>query len=265
MPSQKENDVFTRAWDDALALEGYACGANDDRCDRERACGGSHDDGGPLKVLVVAGSPAPSSISLVRRLAQEANFVVAVDRGTEVLHEADVIPTVYCGDEDSVSAEALAWVRASVRAMDVYAPEKDDTDLGLALALVREEARRRGSSVQVTLTCASGGRPDHALGVWGVLARFAALAPRVVEDAYECRILSREGVHSWRFCGEIGATVSAISLAPHTVASERGMRWELDHEELELLGDLGISNRVVAEEAEVRCHAGVLAAFKVYF
>ena len=43
--------------------------------------------------------------------------------------------------------------------------------------------------------------------------------------------------------------------------SERGFKWELDHRELLLLGDEGISNVVTSATASVECHAGAVAAF----
>jgi thiamine pyrophosphokinase len=58
-------------------------------------------------------------------------------------------------------------------------------------------------------------------------------------------------------------TVSVVPLSAGTVASERGMRWELDHEPLGLLDDRGVSNRTTADVATVTCHEGTLAVFVV--
>ena len=115
----------------------------------------------------------------------------------------------------------------------------------------------------MTVTCASGGRPDHALAVVGLLAQNADLSPRIVEDGYECRVLSPQGTASWRIAGREGATFSLVALREGTVASEQGFRWELDHRRLALLADLGISNVVAADAAEVECHAGVAAAYLI--
>ena len=142
-----------------------------------------------------------------------------------------------------------------------YPVEKDDTDLGLAIACAHEEAERRGACLRLTVTCASGGRPDHALAVWGLLARHAEAAPRVAEDGFECRILSREGCPTWRRPTDVGHTVSAIALLGEAQVSESGFRWELDRATLSPLSDLGVSNKVVAEDCVVTCHSGTLAVF----
>ena len=103
---------------------------------------------------------------------------------------------------------------------------------------------------------------DHALAVFGVLAANGDLAPVLVEDAFECRVLSPRGRMSWRLGPDAeGRGFSFVALADGTVVSERGMRWELDHFRVDALRDRGISNVVVAPDAGVTCHEGILAAF----
>lgn len=214
-----------------------------------------------LRALLVAGSPEPSSAQLVASLAHEADFVVAVDKGANTLSVSGVEPNVFCGDEDSVDETAREWVHRTSDRVELHPVEKDDTDLGLAVRCAREEAERRGCALRLAVTCASGGRPDHMLGVWGLMARNADAAPRLVEDGFVCRILAREGEPVWELEDTCGATVSVVALSPHTVASEQGMRWNLDHKELELLSDMGVSNRVVDSHALITCHTGVIAVF----
>ena len=128
----------------------------------------------------------------------------------------------------------------------------------------RDKASRRRAPLALTLTCASGGRPDHALAVVGQLASCAesGATARVVEDGYEMRVLASGGERSWRL-GECaaGRTFSAIALAPGTRIDERGMRWELSDHPMELLGDLGVSNVIEGGDAEVTCRSGAVAAF----
>ena len=216
-----------------------------------------------LRALVVGGSPQPSSVHLVSELAEHADIVIAADRGVDQLMRADVVPHVFCGDEDSASGEACAWAHEQAGKVVHHPVEKDDTDLGLCVALAREEADRRGAALKLTFTCVSGGRTDHALAVWGVLARAADASPVVAEDDYTCHILSPLGTPAWHMEEREGATVSAIALAPGTVASAWGMHWDLDHAPMELLGDLGVSNRVESASAGYHCDSGVLAIIEV--
>lgn len=219
---------------------------------------------GVLRALVVDGSPEPSSPALVGALAGRSDYVIAADRGAHACREAGVVPHMLCGDADSIGADVLAWAGETGAAQIRYPQEKYATDLALAIACARHEAARRGAALELTLTCASGGRPDHALAVVGQLAASADAGPRLVEDALECRILSPEGVSSWAVGASphaVGATFSAIPLVADTVVSERGMRWNLEERSLSLLADEGVSNVVSSEDAVVTCHEGLLAAF----
>ncbi|WP_322290269.1 thiamine diphosphokinase [Paratractidigestivibacter sp.] len=230
--------------------------------DYARPAGGEKANAAPLQVLVVDGSPEPSSPELVRSLAGAAEYVVAVDRGAEALLAAGVAAHVFVGDADSVSDEAAAWARAHARTDIRFPSEKYATDLALALDCAAHEAARQARALAVTLTCASGGRPDHFLAVVGLLAGAPAVSARMVEDGFELRILRPEGERSWTL-GEknVGRTFSAVAVAPGTRVDERGFKWELADKPMELLGDLGISNVVAVPGATATCRSGALAAF----
>ena len=225
-----------------------------------------------MRVLLVAGSPAPSSSALVSRLSAESDLVLAVDRGADACREAGVVPGAFCGDADTVSADGLAWVRDQARRREgedempirLFPPAKDDTDLSLGFSCARELAAERDEALEVTVTCASAGRMDHALAVFGVLTKNADLAPRLVEDEFECRILAPVGTATWELGeGALGRHFSFVALADDTCVSETGLRWELDHFRVDALRDRGISNVVDAADACVTCHEGVLAAFLI--
>lgn len=220
---------------------------------------------GVTRVLVVDGSPQPSSPELVRRLAGESDYVIAVDRGAQTLRAAGGTPDAFCGDADSVAPETGAWARNAARHIIEFPRDKYATDLALSLDCARHEAARRGTALMLTLTCASGGRPDHALAVLGQLACLARerhASVRLVEDGFECRVLRAGGCDRWRLDATArGRTLSAIALEPDSMLSERGLKWELDQRELPPLGDEGVSNVVTSAAAEVVCHAGTLAVF----
>ena len=214
---------------------------------------------GVLRVLVVGGSPEPSSAELVARLGRECDYVVAADRGAEACRAAGLVPDVLCGDADSIDAETLVWAERESRASIRYPGEKYVTDLALAIACARHEAARRQQALELTFTCTSGGRSDHAMAVWGHIVAARDVAPRIVEDAFECRLLASDGTRVWKMGNEpesMGATVSVIPLPEAAVVSERGMRWNLDHRRLPALADEGLSNVIVEADAEVRCHEG---------
>ena len=207
------------------------------------------------KVLVVCGSPVVASANLLRRLAGECDHVVAVDRGLDALLGAGLGCDVYVGDADTVSDAGRALVDAA-EAFEVerHDPYKDYTDLALALCSVR----RRWPGAEVVATCATGGRPDMALSVLGLLAGYEDAPVWIAEDKVVARILHTG--ESWIIEDHEGKTFSIIALAPETVVSEHGLEWELDHAPLGLLADTGISN-VVRGTAKIQVHAGTAIAY----
>lgn len=196
-----------------------------------------------------------ASADLLRGLAGECDHVVAVDRGLDALLGAGLGCDVYVGDADTVSDAGRALVDAA-EAFEVerHDPYKDYTDLALAL----DSIRRRWPGAEVVATCATGGRPDMALSVTGLLAGYEDAPIWIAEDKVVARIL--HAGETWTIEGAEGKTFSIIAIAPSTEISEHGLEWELDHSPLGLLADTGISN-VVRRTAKIQVHQGIAIGF----
>lgn len=207
------------------------------------------------KVLVVCGSPVVASADLLRQLAGECERVVAVDRGLDALLSAGLGCDVYVGDADTVSDAGRALVDAAEDfEVERHDPYKDYTDLALSL----DSVRRRWPGAEVIATCASGGRPDMALSVLGLLAGYEDAPVWVEEDKVVARIL--HAGESWTIEGAEGKAFSIIAIAPKTEVSEQGLEWELNHSPLGLLADTGISN-IVRRTAIIQVHTGTAIAY----
>lgn len=207
------------------------------------------------KVLVVCGSPVVVSADLLRRLAGECDYVVAVDRGLDALLGAGLGCDVYVGDADTVSDAGRALVDAA-EAFEVerHDPYKDYTDLALAL----DSVRRRWPGAEVVATCATGGRPDMSLSVLGLLAGYEDAPIWIAEDKVVARIL--HAGESLTIESAEGKTFSIIAIAPNTKVSEHGLEWDLDHSPLGLLADTGISN-IVRSTAKIEVHTGTAIGY----
>lgn len=196
-----------------------------------------------------------TSANLLRQLVGECDHVVAVDRGLDALLGAGLGCDVYVGDADTVSDAGRALVDAA-EAFEVerHNPYKDYTDLALALDTIR----RRWPGAEVVATCATGGRPDMALSVLGLLAAYEDAPVWIAEDKVVVRIL--HAGESWTIEDAEGKTFSIIAIAPNTQVSECGLEWELDHSPLGLLADTGISN-IVRSTAEIEVHTGIAIGY----
>lgn len=207
------------------------------------------------KVLVVCGSPLVASAELLRRLSGECDNILAVDRGLDALLGAGLSCDVYVGDADTVSDEGRALVDAAADfEVERHNPYKDYTDLALALDTIRS----RWPGAELYASCATGGRPDMALAVLGLLAGYTDAPVWIEEDEVTTRILHQN--ETWTIENATGKTFSIIAIAPNTEVSEHGLEWELDHAPLGLLADTGISN-VVRGTAKIQVHTGIAIAY----
>lgn len=178
-----------------------------------------------------------------------------MDRGLDALLGAGLGCDVFVGDADTVSNAGRALVEAAIDfEVERHDPYKDYTDLALAL----DSVRRRWPGAEVIATCATGGRPDMALSVLGLLAGYEDAPVWIAEDKVVARFL-RAG-ESWTIEAAEGKTFSIIAIAPNTEVSERGLEWELDYSPLGLLADTGISN-VVRGTAKIQVHTGTAIAY----
>lgn len=87
------------------------------------------------------------------------DLFIGVDRGSLFLIEQGICPDLAVGDFDSVSEKELALICSQSKEVLQAQPEKDDTDLELAV----KAAFARYPQAQVTIFGAFGGRLDHTL------------------------------------------------------------------------------------------------------
>jgi thiamine pyrophosphokinase len=185
-------------------------------------------------------------------LLRADDWLVAVDGGLRHLRALGRAPHVLIGDLDSVDADGIAWVEAHGGRVLRYPPEKDDTDLELALVLARTE----GYST-IRLIGALGGRVDHLLGNLGLLAQpaLAGLDVRMVQPGSQIFLIRERA----EIEGRAGDLVSLLPL--FGVASSvrtKGLQYPLRGESLLPYRTRGISNVMLGERATVSLEAGML-------
>ena len=105
-----------------------------------------------IKIALFAGGTIDS-------FQMDFDLFIGVDRGSLFLIEQGICPDLAVGDFDSVSEKELALVCSQSKEVLQAQPEKDDTDLELAVKAVFA----RYPQAQVTIFGAFGGRLDHTL------------------------------------------------------------------------------------------------------
>ena len=210
-----------------------------------------------MALVVVAGDPDTQLVPpwwQGHRLDTSC-LVVAADGGLELARSLDFAVDAVIGDMDSVDPLVLAEAEAAGATVLRASPDKDETDLELAI----DWALRRDVSSLVAIG-GGGGRLDHLLGNVAALS-----APRLADI----------GVEAWMgeaFMGvvrpgrplEVEARRSTVvSILPqhgsaHGVETH-GLRWPLLREDLPAGSCRGLSNEVLGSSIRVELATGCLA------
>lgn len=175
--------------------------------------------------------------------AADGGYAVAARLGVEV--------DVLVGDLDSVDLDHLPEHVMVER----HSPDKDHTDLDLAIELATHEDPER-----VIVVGGTGGRHDHELATallltsprWAGLEEIDWISGRSRSHV----IRGRRLIH-----GDIGTTVSLIPGVEGAYGVEtRGLRWNLAGEDLEPGVTRGVSNVMTSPVADVKVSLGCLLA-----
>lgn len=219
-----------------------------------------------MKIWVFAGGEEQESLPKGLGGEREADLVIAADGGLRWAQKLGVQADVVVGDMDSADGAALAEVEAGGAEIVRHDPDKDATDLELALRLACE----RGAS-SITLIGGHGGRLDHFLGNIALLASLpkGVQAQALMGDA-EIAVLHGTGAAGTRnksssrvFDGEPGRQVSLIPWgADASGVSTTALRWPLAGETLPLGTSRGISNEMTGTQAEIALESGTLLVIK---
>ncbi|MCC6147465.1 MAG: thiamine diphosphokinase [Anaerolineaceae bacterium] len=192
------------------------------------------------------------SYTAIRQLIEPADMLVAVDGGLRHLEKLGVQPHLLVGDLDSADADAVGALQAKGVKILRFSPEKNETDLELAL-----QTPEVGGARQVLLLAALGGRMDHALANILLLTRPDLLEKDIhLEDGLTKAffIQSLGVIH-----GEPGDIVSLLPFnGPVEGVLTQGLKYPLDEETLCAGQARGISNVLLEGRAVIRIRRGLL-------
>lgn len=207
----------------------------------------------PERAVVVANGVI-ADLAPLREVVERADLVVAADGGARLLLDNGLRPHVVVGDMDSIPPPMLAMWRASGGRTIDFPPQKDETDLELALTHVVERGARR-----VTVLGALGGRIDHAMA--NILLLATPMCRNVDSAIVDAGTRIKAIYDTVEFMGEPGDTLSLLPLTARVdgIVTE-GLAYTLDGESLFLGPARGVSNVFLRAHVAVRITAGVLLA-----
>jgi len=204
-----------------------------------------------IVVVVSGGNPPPSPAAAH---VPTGAPVIAADRGLDYALALGLDVTVAVGDFDSVTTEALAAAEKAGVPIERHPPDKDATDLELALDAAVGMAPGR-----ILVLAGTGGRLDHELSALLLLAsdRYAAADVDALVGAALVHVVrgSRELVgQRGELCTLLAANGSAVGV------TTEGLQYPLRGETLEPGSSRGVSNVFEGEAARIEVEQGVLLA-----
>lgn len=180
--------------------------------------------------------------------------IVAVDGGADACLEGGIVPTLFVGDKDSISHDALDYVdMMQVERIDLEIM-KDDSDFGHALVWLKEQGVSSFDAVGFV-----GGRFDHQLAILGDVEE-TRLEGHFIDEKYDLWIATQRGRLPYKvILSKLKfANFSVFALTEPAVVSIMGAVWPLERFELKPLTSLGLSNEFAhdAFDASILIHEG---------
>ncbi len=188
----------------------------------------------------------------IKQMATQAKQIIAADGGLVHVQALGLVPNLLIGDLDSVTPEQVRWAEEQGAEVRRFSPDKDETDLELALMAAAETGTSR-----ILIVAALGGRLDQTLSNIFLL-NLPALANMDVriDDGQQEVILVRESID---LIGQEGEMVSLLPLSPIVRGiTTTGLKYPLEDASMIFYHSRGISNQMTGDKARIEFQSGVL-------
>jgi thiamine pyrophosphokinase len=210
----------------------------------------------PRALLFANGDPGDGPMprrALATAFEAGPPLLVAADGGARTAASFGLLPAHVIGDMDSLDGDEQAALLAAGAQLHRYPPEKDETDLELALTFAVEHGVR-----WLRVLGAVGDRIDQTFSNITLLglAALAGCDARLVSGR-QAVWLAEAGEHA--IDGEPGDTLSLLPLGgPAACITTHGLYYPLRGETLHVGPARGISNVLTSPRAHVAFTAGTL-------
>lgn len=203
-----------------------------------------------MGALIVASGELHGGPAVDELVRSRWDMVVCVDGGTSHAARLGIRPDVIIGDLDSAHGGALERFRSAGVKVLAYPPEKDKTDLDLAVEYVVAE----GISSIVALA-AVGDRIDHVLANILLTVKAASLGASLVltDGRSEVRLVIGEA----EVVGAPGDWVSLVAIGGDARGIYTdGLKYPLCDADLRMGETLAVSNELLDGRGRIRVRSG---------
>ncbi len=206
-----------------------------------------HTSDTPICYIFGAGEFTPCEIDLT-----EQDLVIAADGGYDHLIGMGLRADIALGDFDSVTAYEI-WEDTICEKM-TYPPEKDDTDMMLAIKLGLSKGYET-----LAIYGGLGGRLDHTIANVQALSYVAERGARAIlyHENYSLTVIKNS---SFTLPKSTSGYVSVFSLSDKSEnVTIKGLKYEIEGETLSNTFPLGVSNEATGKKGVISVGNGTLA------
>ena len=200
----------------------------------------------PVCYIFGAGEFSPCEITL-----SDDDLVIAADGGYDHLIHIGLRTDIALGDFDSVTSPEL-W-EDTICERYTYSPEKDDTDMILAIKLGLSKGYRT-----FAIYGGLGGRLDHTIANIQALSHIAAEGAQAIlyHEDYELTVIKNS---SYTIPKEVNGCVSVFSLSDRSEnVTIKGLKYEVEGITLSNTFPLGVSNETTGKKGIISVENGIL-------
>lgn len=203
------------------------------------------------RILIFANGDLPD-LEKARALLRPDDFILCADGGTRHALALDVKPNLILGDMDSIEKDHIHQLQQTGVEIELFPPDKDETDLELAIHKALEL-----NPEKILIVAALGGRLDQTLANLALLASSLHASRNVrLDDGVEEILFCRDQVQIEGRRGDI-ASLIPWGEPVHGVQTEN-LKWRLENETLYPDKTRGISNEMLSDSATIKIASGLL-------
>ncbi len=211
-----------------------------------------------IRTLIVSGGNVEEKLFKEINLKNKFDYIIASDRGLEIIDKFNMIPHYIIGDFDSLDKKILnKYINNKDIIIKKLNPEKDYTDTHMAIKLAIEL-----ESKEITILGAIGTRMDHTIANIHVLKESLDknIECKGINSNNEIQLINKKTIL------KLDNNYKYISLIPLTTKVEgitlKGFKYQLSNATLEIGHSLGVSNEQLEDYAEIDLKNGILILIK---
>ncbi len=217
-----------------------------------------------MRTLIVSGGNIEEDFALdFLRRQPEYDDIIAADKGAAFCLRAGLVPSLLVGDFDTLPEKTLEHFRRQGIPIRAFQPEKDVTDMEIALSAAARRQKAMGDGQgrgTAVILGGTGSRMDHVLGTIYAAAGIAeTLDCEIVDRHNRIRVLL-PGEYAIAREEEWGKYISFLPIGGEAAGvTLEGFRYPLREYQLTPNNSLGVSNELTADVGRLFFRTGRLA------